>query len=704
MKKHHYFLILTFFFFFLGVLLLNVPHSVGLADNTDFIRVSQPVGLVLNSDFKFFYFQQRFEYIKPFYNLKDFFKFVLCPDIENISGFQTTQFLFIKIAQLIDGIVAYLSNQVITYFNITILSLNFLVIHSISAALLFYNIKTKNKLTNIAILFIIVIIFYDMGYLLYYNSFFGESVILSTFLMWFSTSLHLIQSDKKGYPMLILYFITGIIFIGAKVANIPLGIIMALLSICFIFDVKENIKKLVVTIGIIFTVLTSIYFYQAIPTWMTKPNTYHSLFFGILKDSNDPENDLQRLGIDTKYATLAGTTAYDNLKGFDIYNEQFQYEVFDKAGPLKVMFFYLSNPGKMIEKLNKSAEASLIIRPPYLGNYEFETNEDIVKFAKRNSIWEWIRKQFTGYAFILITSVFLLYFFILAYQFYLFRKKIFISSLGFVLLRFTLMIFAASQWIFPVIGNGEADLIKHMFLFNLLFDTMIIMLIVDTIKLVQNSLIKKQIVFSIMGVAIIAIATMFIYKEIPKNKCIVFGQYKGQQLTWEILHEADNLYLLVAKDIVENYAFSLDNNSYWIESDIRQWLNDDSPNGFLYEFSDFEKTKIATIRMTTILSPAMKEKKQFGSQPHHWFCIPGYTKQNYDTAYRVENTENVFLLSIEQWEKYNFKKKKDVQYWLRTPYTMNSTVRIVGEDGYIYHKKANMTNIGVLPAIIIQTD
>ena len=144
MKKHHYFLILTFFFFFLGVLLLNVPHSVGLADNTDFIRVSQPVGLALNSDYKFFYFQQRFEYIKPFYNLKDFFKFVLSPDIENISGFQTTQFLFITIAQLIDGIVAYLSNQVITYFNITILSLNFLVIHSISAALCLDNTKVSS--------------------------------------------------------------------------------------------------------------------------------------------------------------------------------------------------------------------------------------------------------------------------------------------------------------------------------------------------------------------------------------------------------------------------------------------------------------------------------------------------------------------------------------------------------------------------------
>ncbi len=90
------------------------------------------------------------------------------------------------------------------------------------------------------------------------------------------------------------------------------------------------------------------------------------------------------------------------------------------------------------------------------------------------------------------------------------------------------------------------------------------------------------------------------------------------------------------------------------------------------------------------------------SQPHYWFCIPGYAAQNYDDAYQEENDERVFLLSIREWEQYDFKKRKGVPYWLRTPYTIDSTVRVVGEDGYVYHKKADTESIGVLPAIIIK--
>ena len=129
-----------------------------------------------------------------------------------------------------------------------------------------------------------------------------------------------------------------------------------------------------------------------------------------------------------------------------------------------------------------------------------------------------------------------------------------------------LLVFAASQWIFPVIGNGEADLIKHMFLFNLLFDTMILILIADLIKLVQHNLINKRMVISIIGVWIFTVSTIFIYKVVPKNEHILFGQYNGQQLTWEIINKTNENYFLVAKDIVDARAFSSENNSYWIES------------------------------------------------------------------------------------------------------------------------------------------
>lgn len=701
MKSPLKYIILTVIFFALGALLLYVPDVVGIADNTDFARITQPTGMVPDSNLKFFYFQRKFDYINSFDNLGDFFRFVFNPGTGYENGLKTTQFLFVKTAQLIDGVLSYLKYKKIYHFDIVTLSAVYLLLHGISATLLYKSLRTGKRAFDIIILLLLMLIFFNMGYLLYYNSLFGESAILVGFLLWFSILLRLILNEEKKYPLLVLYFICGIIFVGAKVANIPLGFLIALFSVYFIFDVKTAGKKTVVVLGICLTVAASVYLYAKIPDWMSKPNNYHSIFYGILKNSEDPEKDLQKLGIDTKYAVLADTTVYVDHKGFDIYGEEFQKEVHDIAGPLEVTFYYIKNPGRLIEKLKLSAESSVFIRPPYLGNYSKEDNYSIVRFAGRNSLWEWIRKQFTGYAFGIVIAVFLLYFADIVYQYYLFRKQKYIFSAGEILVRLMLMIFAGSQWIFPVIGNGEADLIKHMFLFNLLFDTMILLLVTDIFKLDIHNHLNRRIVLSFLGFFAVFFVLIFASSRVSVNKQIVFGKYKGSPITWEVVEETGDYFFIISKDIVDYRAFS-DETNFWPESDIRSWLNDDSVNGFLYEFTEEEKSRICiTDRRTIIPRNDITDGEKYGSQPLYWFCIPGYASQNYDNAYQVENAEKVFLLSIKEWETFVFKKVKGGCYWLRTPYTIGQTVRIVGDDGFVYHKMANDRKVGVVPAMII---
>lgn len=701
MSGHWNFLVLAVILFTAGAFLLYVPSVAGLSDNTDYIRICQPAGMVTDNNLKFFYFQRKYEYIRSFDNLGSFFRFVINPGIEDKINLKSTKFLFVKTAQLASGVILYLKSKPISHFDIVVLSLIYLALHSISAALLYKNLKTGKKEYDFVILLLIVTVFYNMGYLLYYNSFFGEAVILFSFLLWFSVLLNLVQSEKKSYFFIIIYFISGAIFVGAKVANIPLGFLIAAFSLYFFRNIGSYGKKIVAITGACLIFTFSAYLYNAIPEWMKIPNNYHSIFYGILKNSDNPEIDLVKLGIDTKYSALADTNVYVNLKGFDIYSDEFQQEVYDKAGPYEVALYYLKNPERMFEKLVISAESSLFIRPPYLGNYRIEDDTEIVKFAGRNSVWEWIRKQFTGCAFAFVASVFILYFSVTVHQLVLLKKRRISISSGFISVKIMLMIFAASQWIFPVIGNGEADLIKHMFLFNLLLDTMIILLVSDVVKLSMQDRITRRIISPFLGLVVISVCFLVADREIVKNDIIVFGKYKGRPIAWEVLEETDTHYFVVAKDIICFRAFSSGCN-YWPESDIRNWLNDDSENGFLSEFSEDEKNRIATVERKTLIAPQYKALKESGSQPHYWFCIPGYVTQNYDDAYLIERPEKVFLLSVREWDAYDFKKRKGVQYWLRTPYTMDSTVRVVGEDGYVYHKKTDTENIGVLPALIIK--
>lgn len=701
MNRHCKFAVLTTVFFITGAFLLYIPNVAGLADNTDFIRITQPVGMVPDKNLKFFYFQRRFEYIKSFDNLGDFLRFVINPGIKNESGFKSTQFIFVKTAQVLGGVIQYLKHNSIGHFDIVALSAVFLMLHAFSAALLFRTLKTGKPVPDLVILLMLVIILFNTGYLLYYNSLFGESVSLSGFLLWFSVLLSLAHSGEKKYPMLILYFASAIVFTGAKVSNIPLGFSMAVFSVYFLMHTERAAKKAVVIAGICLLLASAVYFYMAIPDWMEKTNNFHSVFFGILKNSENPEKDLQELGIDTKYSVLAGINAYADLKGFDIFSEEFQKEVHDKTGPFRVTLYYLKHPGRMLEKLNLSAEASVFIRPPYLGNYSPEDYTEILKFARRNSVWELIRKKFTGYALYALTAVFLLYLAITFYQIYLVKNQKYSLSPGYIPVKILLVIFAVSQWVFPVIGNGEADLIKHMFMFNLLLDTMIILLVTDIIKLALGKLLNPRIIISLSGLVIVTVILVIADKKIPDNDLIVFGGYRGKPLAWEVVEETDNYLFVVSKDVVDFRPFSSENN-FWPESDIRKWLNDDSENGFLHEFSDDEKDRICSSERITLISPAFADLKESGFRPHYWFCIPGYVSQNYHEAYQVKNAEKVFLLSIYEWESYDFSRNKGVPYWLRTPYMLDMTVRIAGEDGYVYHKKADTENIGVLPAMIIK--
>ena len=271
-KCYRYILTAVVFF---GAVLLYVPSVAGLADNTDFIRVTRPLGMIPDKNLRFFYFQRKFEYIRSFDNLGHFLKFVLYPGV-NESSFKSTQFVFVKAAQVISGVISYLKTNRISHFDITALSSMFLALHSISVTWLFKNLRAGKKACDFFLLLIIVTVFFCMGYLLYYNSLFGESVILWSFLLWFSALVHLLKSGKRSYSALTLYFMSAIVFTGAKVANIPLGFLIGIFSIYF-FNTETAGKSFGHSWSLA-VFAASVYFYTAIPSWM-KSRTITIPFF-----------------------------------------------------------------------------------------------------------------------------------------------------------------------------------------------------------------------------------------------------------------------------------------------------------------------------------------------------------------------------------------------------------------------------------------
>ena len=388
---------------------------------------------------------------------------------------------------------------------------------------------------------------------------------------------------------------------------------------------------------------------------------------------------------------------------------------YDNATFLDILKFYFLNPSRAVEKLKLSADSSVIIRPSYLGNCSKEDEAERLSFTERFSLWSNIRKNALGYAFYIIVSYSVLFFIINIYEIINNIKQYDYENTAFAFAALLLFLTTMSQFVLPIIGNGEADLQKHMLLFNLCFDLMIL---VGICWLINNFYTKtvSAVVLTAFVVFCIAIFIQTANEETKETGTLKIGQYiylgsyKNEPLKWVVLNKDENGYLLWCDNTVEymEFDYSDETNSdniygsnNWIESDVRRWLFE-----FKSNFNDEEKLLIKDVKLKNILSYNNIEKSIGGNRPFYWNSITSYVSQNYNTdAYYNYSADSVFLLDVYQLQKYVYENKislkKQERYWLRTPYySSESMVRIVDKDGFVYHKDANV-KAGVIPAVYI---
>ena len=705
-------------FAFALILLLKEPF-VGIADNSDYYRVIQPLGFQPEINNRYFYAYN-------FYTVNNVSSEditgsllnIINPKVENANEYFSTQFIFIKISMIINYLLKILIGKSPEIFNIKILGIVYAFIYSYGLYMFLANLKFKNKFIHIIFLILSIIIFFDMGYLLYFNSFFGEATIIASLMMVLGSLISFINADGKAKSIYygVLFFIFGIVLTGAKVANAPIGILIGLFSLTLFLVKKDRLNREVIVIGAAAIICFSVLYYINAPRWMGQVNNYQSIFYGITKDSKEPEKDLEKLSIPLKYLPLTNTHGFLDHGEFDIYSEEFQKEVYDNASFTDILKFYFLNPSRFIEKLKLSADSSVIIRPSYLGNYSKEYAEERLSFTERFSLWSNLRKNALSYAFYIIVTLSVLFFVINISEIiknikYKNNNKAVIALAGMLL-----FLTAMSQFVLPIIGNGEADLQKHMLLFNLCFD---IMILVGLYWLINNYSVKTVLMLSFAAVVVLISITLIIPSNnkinedglLKTGKYIYFGSCDNRPLKWIILNNDDKGLLLWCDNIVEYMEYdnedeankeNIHGSNSWMESDVRKWLNTEFKNSF----NEKEASLINNAVNKNVLSYDNIEKRAGGNKPFYWNPITSYVSQNYDTdAYYDYSSESIFLLDVYQLQKYvyenNLDFKKDERYWLRTPYYSSiSMVRIVEKDGFVYHKDANV-KAAIIPAIYI---
>jgi hypothetical protein len=446
--------------------ILMIKPIIGVADNGDFGRIIGSTGIkYIPQDNR----DRYFEFVNRLYKTTS--------PLSHYTGYFSSQIPLVLAARLVNSFNSLKSGT----FDIRCLAVVYCVIFLTA---MYMNIKynrKSNTVINILLASLMIFVFTDVGYISYFNSFYGEAVsfisLLSTLGFAFCLARH---KYPKNY-MLIGFFISAALLTGAKLQNAPVGILAIIFGIGLLRLRKDSAWIRIISVSSLVIVSIMFISYSTVPKDIKVCNKYQSVFFGILKGSTTPEKDLQELGIDEDLAVLAGTNYFMRKYPINVRTPAISQEIATKVSPIKVAAFYVKHPERYLQKLVITARNGFKLIQGF-GNYEKSYHPDSKKIVASFRYWSDFKMKILPHSLLLVFGLFLIYYLILFFYYIRCRdssQRLYLETLMF------LGATGITQFLVPIIGDGEADISKHLFLFNVCFDAMFIVSVVWVVHAVS---------------------------------------------------------------------------------------------------------------------------------------------------------------------------------------------------------------------------
>ncbi|WP_411168562.1 hypothetical protein ACH36K_15810 [Clostridium sp. MB05] len=469
LNRINYSILAVGLFLLISLVTLFLSPVIGMADNGDYYRIISQNDLYHlskdNEDIFFGYFNKNYGIYK--YNNE--------AEITLIS----TQSQFIKLALFIDKLVTkdYI-------FDIRILALIYVIIQATAIYLMTKVLveEVGNNIYKFIIVGLITIIFSDTAYIAYYNSFYGEAVNICCFLYSASLLLYMCKFNKFNVVNLVLFGLSTFLFFGSKQQLAPIGL-LGIIMLVRIYFFKKDIKIRTVSILIMAVFLiSSIYFYKSIQGDFDYINRYHAMTRGVLLNEPNPEEILEEFGIYNQYSLLQNEIFFEKIPMINPDDEKLKNEFYSKYSVFTILTYYIKNPKKLTKMTDLAFENSYSIRPKVMGNYEKIEGKPFGKQSNLFVLWSSFKENILPKG-LIMSVVYILVYLIFAYKRY--RDSMMNNDRSILILEESLIyvfLVGLSQIFISIIGAGDADLAKHVFLYNLSFDLMFLFTISSFLK------------------------------------------------------------------------------------------------------------------------------------------------------------------------------------------------------------------------------
>lgn len=442
----------------LMVIILFLPNYLGVADDGSLSRVMNSAGVyyIQNeiSDNYNNYFVKTYSNVLSGYYQRD--------DMLN------SQVIIVKAAVWLDNLITRDK-----FFDIRFLALIYACFYVPAVYLLIKQacMRVKNFSEGIAIGIAGLLIFADVAYITYFNSFYPEAVwfISLMYCVGAAISFQEARSGYKDFAYLVLLCVSGVFLITSRNQCAFIGILLALYSLKLLFCRRNWLWGVICVLAGLVLGFLSIACMVQMQSDFNETSKFHAMTRGVLFGSDNPAETLKEFGIESSYEMLTDVSGYDYLPFVQPGNEALKDGFLDRYTVTDVGIYYLRHPGKFIGMVDVAIKSCFGIRRDYCGNYEKSVGLPARAKSIFWSMWSTFKNNSApktiGYLIVLIGAVCLL--FGRGYSLRPVedrRNTIFIDSM------LVLVFICFTQAGITIINSGDAEMVQHCFLISYCID------------------------------------------------------------------------------------------------------------------------------------------------------------------------------------------------------------------------------------------
>jgi hypothetical protein len=452
----------------LGMRLFTEP-VIGIANNGDFERLLCPAGLSYPSHLEwperyFFWINRTFE---------------VGPVPDNCSLYVVSGSLLVRSALWINETLFAQQDS----FDIRVMGSVHCMLYV--AAFLVILLSTRHwRLSSRAILFyLMIVVFADVGYVVYMNSFFGEPATLLSFLL--SVGLYSLlislpdDADRRSVARTALAFLvlaallgSTAFFIASKPQNYIMFLPCVLLCAYLIFARRAWALKLLAAAGMLLLTMLALHLFQQVDRGFARMQLFDVVFLDVVGHSPNPEADLRELGLPEDHRIYLGMAAWQ--QGSPYGNPEFLRE-FEKVTYASVARLYLHHPMRFLDDLRRSARQVFDVRVRQkFGHFEPSSGKPGRTQSSSFALWSQARESLFPRRlwFLLLFAVFNLG--VIVFK----RRRVDRTQYerGVTALHAWLLITGVLAFVTVTAGGGSFAP-RHMFLVNVSFDACIVLLV-----------------------------------------------------------------------------------------------------------------------------------------------------------------------------------------------------------------------------------